>query len=454
MENSKAISENKMGVMPIPKLILNMSLPMMFSMLILALYNIVDSIFVSKINENALTAVSLAFPVQNLMTAFSVGTGIGVNALLSRRLGEKNQEEANKTATNALVISICTAIVFVILGFFFLPQYLKSQTQNPEIIKFGLEYLKIIVYLCPIVFTGIMLDKLLQSTGRTVFTMWSQISAALTNIILDPLLIFGIGPFPEFGVKGAAIATVSGQFVGMVISLIFNIFKNKEIQFKVKDFFPNFKIIVQIYKVGIPSILLNTVTSFTTYFMNLILGSFTETAIAVYGVYFKLNSFVFMPVFGLNGGTVPILAYNYGAKNKERIWQTIKTSTAMALAILSLGTLIFELIPMFLLKLFSASTEMMAIGIPAMRIIATSFIGAAIAISFSSIFQAFGKAVWSMLISFARQVLVFIPTAYLFSKTGNINLVWLCFPIAEIMSVLLALLFMKRLSKTVIQKIK
>lgn len=454
MENSKAISENKMGVMPIPKLILNMSLPMMFSMLILALYNIVDSIFVSKINENALTAVSLAFPVQNLMTAFSVGTGIGVNALLSRRLGEKNQEEANKTATNALVISICTAIVFVILGFFFLPQYLKSQTQNPEIIKFGLEYLKIIVYLCPIVFTGIMLDKLLQSTGRTVFTMWSQISAALTNIILDPLLIFGIGPFPEFGVKGAAIATVSGQFVGMVISLIFNIFKNKEIQFKLKDFFPNFKIIVQIYKVGIPSILLNTVTSFTTYFMNLILGSFTETAIAVYGVYFKLNSFVFMPVFGLNGGTVPILAYNYGAKNKERIWQTIKTSTAMALAILSLGTLIFELIPMFLLKLFSASTEMMAIGIPAMRIIATSFIGAAIAISFSSIFQAFGKAVWSMLISFARQVLVFIPTAYLFSKTGNINLVWLCFPIAEIMSVLLALLFMKRLSKTVIQKIK
>lgn len=453
MKNEELASENKMGIMPIPKLILNMSLPMMFSMFILALYNIVDSIFVSKINEDALTAVSLAFPIQNLMTAFSVGTGIGVNALLSRRLGEKKQNEANKTAMNSLFLALCTSCVFVILGLLFIPIYLKTQTSNQQIIDYGIEYLTIVVYLCPIMFVGFMLDKLLQSTGRTVYTMWSQISAALTNIIFDPLFIFGIGFFPALGVKGAAIATVLGQAVGLIVSLILNLKKNTEIQFQLKNILPDFKIITQIYKIGIPSILLNTVTSFTTFFMNLILGSFTSTAIAVYGIYFKLNSFVFMPVFGLNGGTVPILAYNFGAKNRDRIKETIKTSTLMALTILTIGTIIFELFPIFLLKFFSASDSMLQIGVPAIRIIATSFVGAAIAISFSSIFQAFGKALWSMFISFARQIFVFIPTAYLFSRTGNINLVWLCFPISEIVSVLFAVLFMKRLYKTIIQNI-
>lgn len=443
-----------MGTMPVPKLIINMSLPMMFSMLILALYNIVDSIFVSMINEDALTAVSLAFPIQNLMTSFSVGTGVGVNALLSRRLGEKNQTEVNKTADHAIFLSICTAIVFIILGYFTLPVYLKSQTNNQAIVEYGLDYLRIVVYCCPFMFVGIMMDKLLQSTGRTIYTMWSQIAAAVTNIIFDPLFIFGIGFFPELGVKGAAVATILGQFVGLIVSSLCNVKKNVDIKFSIKGFKPEGKIVKEIYKVGIPSILLSSITSVTTYFMNLILGAFTSTAIAVYGIYFKLNSFIFMPVFGLNGGIVPIIAYNYGAKNKPRIYQTIKVSLIMACAILLFGTFIFEVFPVPLLKLFSASDSMLEIGIPALRIIATSFIGAAIAISFSSVFQAFGKATWSMIISFARQVFVFVPVAYLFSKTGNLNLVWLCFPIAEVMSVSLAVYYTIKLKKTVLNTLE
>ncbi len=451
MNNIVTGTENKMGTMPVPKLIINMSLPMMFSMFILALYNIVDSIFVSMINEDALTAVSLAFPIQNLMTSFSVGTGVGVNALLSRRLGEKNQEEANKTATHAIFLAFCTSVVFIVLGIFFISIYLTSQTTNQAIIEYGLDYLHIVVYCCPVMFIGIMLDRLLQSTGRTVCTMWSQIAAAVTNTIFDPLFIFGIGFFPKLGVKGAAVATIMGQTVGLCVSAFFNIKKNVDIKFNFKRFRPEGKIIGEIYRVGVPSILLSSITSVCTYFMNLILGAFTSTAIAVYGVYFKLNSFVFMPVFGLNGGTVPILAYNFGAKNKPRIYQTIKVSLMMACVIMGVGTVIFEIFPAALLKLFSASDSMLEIGVPAMRIIASSFIGAAFAISFSSVFQAFGKATWSMIISFARQVFVFLPVAYLFSKTGNLNLVWLCFPIAEVMSISLAIYYMIKLNKTVIK---
>lgn len=455
MENSVKVSgpENKMGTMPIPKLILNMSLPMMFSMFILALYNIVDSIFVSRINEDALTAVSLAFPVQNLMTSFTVGTGVGVNALLSRRLGEKNQEEVNKSATHGLFLSAVTSVVFIILGFFFLPVYIRTQTDNPQILEYGLQYMRIVVYLSPIMFCGIMLDRLLQSTGRTVYTMWSQIAAACTNMILDPLFIFGIGFFPELGVAGAAVATILGQLVGLIVSLVFNVKKNPDVRLSFRKFRPEGKIIGEIYKVGIPSILLSSITSVTTYFMNIIIGSFTSTAIAVYGIYFKLNSFIFMPVFGLNGGTVPILAYNYGAKNKKRIKEAIRVSLLMAIGIMLVGTAIFELIPGTLLKLFAASDVMLQIGKPAIRIISTSFIGAAIAITYSSVFQAFGKAIWSMLISFARQVIVFVPVAYFFSLTGNINLVWLCFPIAEIMSVSLAFIYMSKLNRTVLKNL-
>lgn len=433
---------NKMGTMPVAKLILNMSLPMMFSMLILALYNIVDSMFVAKINEDALTAVSLAFPIQNLITSFGIGTGVGVNALLSRRLGEQNQSDVNKTAMNGIFLAICTGIVFIILGFFFLSFYLYSQTNSERIIEYGLQYLHIAVYSCPIILLSMMMDKILQSTGRTIYTMISQIAGAVTNIIFDPILIFGIGIFPAMGVTGAAIATMLGQFVGLCVGIAANIKRNPDVQFKLKYLRPDGKIILDIYKVGVPSIILSSITSVTTYFLNLIIGAFSSTAIAVYGVYFKLNSFIFMPVFGLNNGVVPIVAYNYGAKDKNRIVKAIKYSLLMAATIMTVGTLIFLIFPGTLLKIFSASDSMMEIGIPAMRIISTSFIGAAISISFSSVFQALGKAFYSMLMSFIRQLIVLLPSAYLLSLLGNINLIWLCFPIAEVAAVALSVGYM------------
>jgi len=444
---------NKMGTMPVGKLILNMSLPMMFSMFILALYNIIDSIFVAMISEEALTALSLAFPVQNLLISFSIGTGVGVNALLSRRLGEQNQEEVNKTAMNGLFLAVCTSIVFMILGFFFLPVYLHSQTSNPVIFEYGMEYMHVVVYCCVFSFIGIMFDRLLQSTGRTFYTMLSQLAGAITNIILDPILIFGLGPIPAMGVYGAAIATIIGQIAGLSVSFTSNIKRNPDVHLSLKGFRPCGKIIGDIYKVGVPSIILSSVTSITTYFINIIIGAFSSTAIAVYGSYFKLNSFIFMPVFGLNSGTVPIIAYNYGAKDKARINRTIELSLMMAITIMLFGTAIFELFPGFLLKLFSASEAMLAIGIPAMRIIATSFIGAAIAITFGSVFQSFGKAAFSMLVSLVRQLFVLLPVAYLFSKTGNINLVWLCFPIAEVVAISMSLGFMIRIKKTIINKL-
>lgn len=454
MSNSSiSSSQNKMGTMPVTRLILNMSLPMMFSMFIQALYNIIDSIFVAKIAEDALTAVSLAFPIQNLMISFAVGTGVGVNALLSKKLGEKNQSEVNKSAMNGLFLSICTFISFVILGLLFLETYFYSQTSNLEIISYGLKYCKVVLYASIFIFLGIMSDRLLQSTGRTIYTMYSQLAGALTNIIFDPLLIFGIGFFPELGIYGAAIATVLGQAVSLSISLYFNFKKNPDIKISIKDFRPSGKIIGQIYKVGIPSILLSSISSVTTYFINLILGAFSTTAIAVYGVYFKLNSFIFMPVFGLNNGIVPIVAYNYGAKNKERLLKTIKVGTLMAVAIMTFGMLLFLIIPEPLLNLFSASESMLKIGIPAMRIISTSFVGAAIAISLSSVFQAFGKAFYSMLVSFIRQIFFLLPSAYLLSLTGNINNIWFCFPIAEIVAVILSVFFLKNIFKNIIEKL-
>lgn len=452
MEN-KVQTMNKMGVMPVGKLILNMSLPMMFSMFILALYNIVDSMFVAKINEEALTALSLAFPIQNLITSFSVGTGVGVNAILSRRLGEQNQDAANKTALNGIFISVCTGIVFVILGIFLISPYLYSQTENPQIIEYGLEYLHVVVYCCVIPFCAVMFDKLLQSVGRTIYTMYSQLTGAITNIILDPILIFGLGPIPAMGVYGAAVATVIGQFASACVSLLSNVYKNHEIQLSPKGFRPNLSIIGSIYKIGVPSIILSSITSVTTYFMNLIIGAFSTTAIAVYGSYFKLNSFIFMPVFGMNGGTVPIIAYNYGAKNRERITRTIKLSLMMSLAIMSVGIAIFELFPHVLLGLFSASESMLKIGVPALRIIAPSFLGAAIAITLSSVFQAFGKALYSMTISLVRQIFILLPVAYLLSLTKKLDLVWLCFPIAEVGAILLAILFLNRINRKILDRL-
>lgn len=440
-------TENKMGVMPVPRLIINVSLPMVFSMLVQALYNIVDSVFVAQISENALAAVSLAFPVQNLMISFGVGTAVGLNALLSTRLGQKRQEDVNKAAMNGLFLAGCNYVLFFVLGIFLLRPYLQTQVRDAEIIKHGMDYLNIVVLASFGIFSVVTLDRILQSTGLTFYTMISQISGALTNIIFDPILIFGLGPFPRMEMAGAALATVLGQFVSAGISLYFNLTKNKEVQFKFRGFRPDLKIIKQIYKVGVPAICMNAIGSVTIYFINLILGTFSTTAIAVYGVYFKLQSFLFMPIFGLNNGIVSIMAYNYGAQKKKRILQTIRTGLAFGLCIMILGTIVFETIPDKLLMLFAASENMLEIGVPALRIIASSFIGASIAITFGSTFQAFSQATYSLVVSFMRQVVVLIPAAYLLSLTGNLRNVWFSFPIAEVMSVTISVFFLMRIIK-------
>lgn len=452
MNNS--LAENKMGTMPVFKLILNMSLPMMFSMFIQAMYNIVDSYFVAKISENAITAVSLAFPVQNLMISFAVGTSVGVNALLSMRLGQKNQDEVNKAGMNGIFLALATYVLFAVLGIFFLKPYFYSQIDIQEIRDYGLTYMNIVLFMGFGCFSSIMFEKLLQSTGKATLSMWSQLIGAITNIILDPMMIMGIGPFPAMGIAGAAWATVIGQILAAIVSISLNIKYNNEIQFRWKSFRPDLKVIGAIYKVGIPSIVLSSIASVTTTLINMILGAFSSTAIAVYGLYFKLNSFIFMPVFGLNSGIVPIIAYNYGAQNYKRLTSSIKLGLAIAFVIMVVGMLIFMIIPGPLLSLFEASDEMLSIGIPAMRIIASSFCGAAIAIVLGSVFQALSSAMLSMIVSVCRQVLVLTPAAYLLSLTGNINNIWFCFPIAEVVSVGLSLIFYRKIYREKILPLK
>ena len=444
--------ENKMGTMPVMQLILNMSLPMMFSMLVMALYNIVDSIFVAKINEDALTAVSLAFPVQNLMISFAVGTGVGVNALLSKRLGQGNQQDVNKTAMNAVFLALCNYAVFFLAGLPLIRPYLASQGVSDGIITYGEDYLIIVLGMSFALFFGITFDRLLQSTGRTLYTMYSQLSGAIFNVIFDPLLIFGIGPFPQMGIRGAALATVLGQILGLGVSVFCNLKKNHDIQFRLRNILPEPRIIAEIYKVGVPSILLSSITSITTYFLNIILSAFSSSAIAVYGVYFKLNSFIFMPVFGLNNGIVSIIAYNYGAGRRDRISLAIKEGLSLATGIMLFGMVIFELFPAQLLGLFDASPAMLAIGVPAIRIIAVSFIGAALGITFSSVFQAFGSAMYSMIATAVRQLLVLLPAAYLLSLSGNVNTIWWAYLIAEVASVLVCIWFMRRIYTLRMQK--
>ena len=424
-------TENKMGTMPVGKLLIQISLPMMISMLVQALYNVVDSIFVTQISENALTAVSLAFPIQNLMISTSVGTGVGVNALLSRRLGEQNEKGVTDSALNGIFLYAITMIVFMVLGFFIPRIYFESQTNNAEIIEYGVKYLEICMIVSVGLYGAILFERLLQSTGRTVLSMISQLAGAITNIVFDPLLIFGLAGFPKMGIAGAAWATVFGQIVGFIISLTLNLTKNKEIKFNFKGFRPHAKTIGEIYKVGVPSILLGSIGSVLTYLINLILGAFTMTAVAVYGVYFKLQSFIFMPVFGLNNGIVPIVAYNYGAKRKDRIMRSIKLCAIAAVTIMVAGLLIFELFPRQLLAMFNASEEMYAIGVPALRRIAIHFPVAAVCITLISVFQALGKGLLSMIVSFVRQVIVLLPAAYLLSLTGDVNNIWWAFIIAE-----------------------
>ena len=446
-------TENKMGTMPVGKLLIQISLPIMISMFVQALYNIVDSICVAKLSTDALTAVSLAFPIQNLMISAGVGTGVGINALLSMRLGQKNYKAVTQTALNGIFLVIITIVLFIILGITIPHAYLKSQTSNIQIVELGTDYLEICMIFCFGLFLAITFERLLQSTGRTVLSMISQLAGAITNIILDPVMIFGLLGFPAMGIKGAAWATVIGQITGALISIILNIKINKEINFNPKGFKPQSKIIIDIYKVGIPSILLGSIGSVLTYLLNLILGAFSTVAIAVYGVYFKLQSFVFMPVFGLNNGIVPIVAYNFGAKYKKRIIDSIKMCAVVALIIMGVGTLIFEVFPTQLLAMFSPNEEMLEIGIPALRIIAIHFPIAAIGITFTSVFQAFGRGFLSMCVSFIRQIFALLPSAWLLSLTGNINNIWWAFVIAELFSLLACIFAMKNVYKTQIKQL-
>lgn len=435
--------ENKMGVMPVNRLIITMSVPMIVSMLVTALYNVVDSVFVARISENALTAVSISFPIQNLMIAISTGTGVGINALLAMNLGRKDFKAVGLVASNGIFLAACSSVIFIIFGLFFTPLYFRSLTTDPEIIQYGCDYLKICSVLCFGLFLQITNDRVLQATGKTIYTMYTQGLGAIINIILDPILIFGLLGFPALGVAGAAWATVIGQIAGMFLSIFFNVTKNHEVQLEIKTFRPHWPTIKSIYAIGVPSIIMASIISVMTFGMNKILMGFTATATAVFGVYSKLMSFVFMPVFGLNNGMIPIISYNYGAQNRLRIKKTISLCAIYATAIMVVGFAIFQLFPHVLLSFFNASEDMMRLGVPALRIICFSFLLAGYNIVSGSVFQALGKGVLSMNVSLIRQLVVLLPLAWIFSRTGNISLVWLSFPLSDLVAAITCTIFLR-----------
>ena len=443
-ERPQPPQENKMGVMPIGRLLLTMSGPMMISMLIQALYNVVDSMFVSYISEAALTAVSLAYPMQNLMIAVATGTGVGINALLSRNLGEKNFPMVNRTAGNAIFLGLVSYVVFALVGLFGSRIYFTLQVTDPEIIQMGQDYLSVIMVLSIGCFGQVLLSRLLQSTGKTFYSMVIQMVGAGLNIILDPIMIFGLVGFPKMGVAGAALATVVSQIVGTLLGLYYNLRKNPEIQFAWNQLRPSGPIIARIYGVGVPSILLQTVSSLLIFGLNQILVAFSETATAVYGVYFKLQGFAFLPIIGMNNGMVPIIAYNYGAKKPERILQTIKLAITYAVVIMVVAVIVFQVFAAQLLGFFQASPEMLAIGVPALRTLSLCFLIGGFTIVSSSVFQALGRGLLSMSISVFRQLVLVLPLAYLFSLTGNLNMVWWSFPVAEVLAGLLAAYYLRR----------
>ena len=445
------IKENKMGVMPEGKLLANMALPMIISMLVQALYNVVDSIYVSQISESAVTALSLAFPVQNLQIGFAVGIGVGINSLLSKSLGERNQEAVNRTAGNGLVMMLTVAVAFMIFGFTGVRPYYAMQSTVTETVEGGTAYVSICCIFAMGSFVQILCERLLQSTGRTTLSMISQATGAITNILLDPVFIFGWFGIPAMGVAGAAVATVIGQWTGACVGLYLNLKHNPDVHLSVKYFPLNKRIVGQILTVGIPSVIMNGIGSIMTFGMNQILQGFTETATGVFGIYFKLQSFFFMPLFGLNGATISIVAYNYGARKPQRIVKTLKLALVAALALMMTGFAVFQIVPELLLSMFNPSESFLAIGRVCLRTISYSFPIAAVCIILGASFQALGNGIYATITSMARQLLVLLPVAYLMSLTGNVNLVWLSFPIADFTSGVITVLFFLRIYR---QKIK
>ena len=438
-----------MGVLPVGKLLAGMAVPMMISMLVQALYNIVDSVFVSRLSENAFNAVGLAFPLQSLMIAVGAGTAVGINALLSRSLGEKKQEMADRAAgAGIFLLPICSYLVFAFIGLFLSrPFFLAQAKEVPEIVEYGVQYTRICLGLSVGIFSQFCFERLLQSTGRTSLAMCTQLLGAIINIVMDPILIFGLCGAPRMGVAGAAVATVVGQIVAAIVGLIVNIKCNHDIHIRRENIRWDPIVAKEIYRVGIPSIIMQSISSVMTFGMNKILFVFTPTATAVLGAYFKIQSFVFMPIFGLNNGMVPIISYNYGAARMDRVKKTVKLTIATAICIMLCGLAAFQLIPSTLLSFFNASPEMLEIGDTALRIISLHFPLAGFAIIAGSVCQAIGNPFYSLIVSVCRQLLVLLPVAWLLAQTGRLGLVWLAFLAAEIVSVTLSAIFLRRTMK-------
>lgn len=438
--------ENKMGTMPMTKLILSMSLPAMFSMTIQALYNIVDSVFIGQYNQNGLTATSFAYPLQMLLVSVAVGTAVGVNSLISRKLGEKDFKMANDTATHGIFLCFFSYILFLILGLFVAGPFMNLYTNNKEIAQMGQQYLSIVLSCSIFCIVQVMIEKIIQATGNMIMPMLTQIVGAVINIIFDPLLIFGVGPFPQLGIVGAAIATVFGQFCGMIACILVMVYKNHEVKVTLKNFRFNSITLKSIYAVGFPSIIMQSISSIMIIGLNAIIAV-SEVAVTVLGIYFKIQSFVFMPCFGLNQGLMPIIGYNYGAGNRKRLYSALKRGTIIAIIIMSIGTILFWTIPDVFISMFGGGSELMEAGMPAFRIISLCFIPAAIGIVFTTLFQAVGKGIRSLLMSFCRQLVLILPIAYILSIIFDISAVWYAFPIAEAGSLILAISFFINLVK-------
>lgn len=449
----KSISADKMGSTPMLRLILSMSLPTMFSMIIQAMYNIVDSVFVSSLGQDALTALSLAYPLQLMTISVAVGTGVGINSFISRRLGEKNQELANNGAANGIFISIISWLVFLLVGIFLTVPFFKLFNPTPGVMKYGVDYTSIILIFSVGVMVEIAIEKVLQATGNMIFPMIFQLIGAVTNIVLDPLFIFGIGPFPRMEVAGAAIATVIGQILAMLFAIYIFFFKKHAVQVHVRNFKPSLKIIKNIYAVGFPSIIMQSISSVLVVGLNAILMGFSEAAVSVHGIYYKMQSFVFMPVFGLNQGLMPIMGYNFGAKNKDRLHSAIRYGCIIAAFIMLCGTVIFWVFPAQILSLFNANDDILNMGIMAMRFISLSFLPAAIDIIFSTTFQAVGKGFSSMILSLLRQLVFILPAALVLSNFG-VNAVWFAYPIAEVGALIVAIFLYTRINKKVFSKLQ
>ncbi len=447
--------QNKMGTAPVLPLIFSMALPAMFSMLVQALYNIVDSYFVAQVSEKGLAAVSLAFPLQNLLISFAVGTAVGVTSLISRRLGQGRQEEANSAAAHGILLAICTWVLFAIYGAFFSTPFFRLFETDPEIIQMGSSYISICCVFSFGVFVEVTLEKTLQATGNMIWPMIFQLIGAITNIILDPIMIFGLLGFPAMGVAGAAIATVIGQILSMVVSSLVITFRDHDIHITFRGFRPDWKIIKDIYVVGVPSIVMQSIGTVMTMAINGILSSFSTAAYTVFGLYFKLQSFVFMPVFGLNQGLLPILGYNYGARNKRRMMSAFRSGCVIALVIMAVGMVIFLAFPQWLLGIFNASADLLEIGVPALRIICTCFLFAALGIVSSTLFQAVGRGIYSLIVSLMRQLVVLVPAAWLLAQiTHQVTAVWWAFPIAECFSLVVSLVLFLRLYRKEIRNLE